>query len=213
MNGFSHILCACLSLSAVAADDSRLSLADLPAFQAALRAQEADPVARATFNDLWTRPDEYRGRRVQVEGRVALRFRQDAVGEFPALEESWVVTSGDNLICLVFPQENGRKLPSSRSRVQFTGTFVKQVRYPGGDVDRLAPLIVGPKPPLILARTSSEVPQFTYHWLDWTIGLVIAAGVALTLAYQHLRRQPLREVDELGPPPTFVTEDEDDDNP
>jgi hypothetical protein len=213
MNGLSSILCACLSLVAADNDGSPLGPVDLPAYQAALKSDETQPAARVTFLDLWKRPNEFRGRRVQVEGKVVLRFRQDAVAEFPALEETWLVLNGDNLVCCVFPQVPGRKPTPANARVRFTGTFLKLVRYPGGDVERLAPLIVGPKPPDLIGRAPANVPRFAYHWLDWTIGLAIAGGVALTLALQHLRRVPTRQIDEFGPPPAFVSDSEAEDRP
>src|SRR5437763_5435046 len=55
-----------------AQDDGPLAIADLPAYRAALEPPgPGDPEPRpSTFRELWDRPDESRGRRVKVGGRV-----------------------------------------------------------------------------------------------------------------------------------------------
>ena len=55
------------------------------------------------FRELWDHPETYRGRRVQVEGRVVRRFRQGAFGTFPPLDEVWAVSPAGDPFCLVFP--------------------------------------------------------------------------------------------------------------
>src|SRR6185437_9218161 len=102
-------------------------------------------------------PDRYQGRRVQVEGRLVRRFRQDAIGKFPALVEAWAVSPAGDPFCLVFPATAGKSEPGPAT-VRFEGTFLKLIRYQGGDVARLAPLLVGPQAPVAAAPTAT-LPQ------------------------------------------------------
>jgi hypothetical protein len=96
--------------------------------------------------------------------------------------------------------------------LSFTGTYLKLVEYQGGDGRRLAPLIVGPAPPVAVAvardRPPSGVPaeEPPSRRLDWTIGLAAALVVAAVLAYQHLRRplrRPLELKSRVEPEPVF----------
>ena len=153
------------------ADDSesphQLTLADLAAYRAALsgkatgeNAKSSDPPVRVVFRDLWNHTDEFRGRRVTIQGRVERIFRQGPIGSFPALAEVWIVSPAGDPFCLVVPNEsdNGilsvidqgledratsKETPALGQTVRFTGTFLKMVRYAGGDGARLAPLVVG----------------------------------------------------------------------
>ena len=134
--------------------DDRLGLADLAAYRAALSgrptadlARTSDPPAPVGFRDLWGRPEAYRGRRVTVDGRVERTFRQGAVGSFPPLVEAWVFSAAGDPICVVYPRPDAPAVAEPGRTVRFTGTFLKMVRYKGGDGDRLAPLIVGDRPP------------------------------------------------------------------
>ena len=132
-----------------AQDDGPLSIADLAAYRAALGpAKPGDPSPQpSTFRDLWDHPDASRGRRVEVGGRVERVFHQGPIGEFPALAEVWVVDAATDPLCLVFPESPDTPAPKPGDAVRFIGTFLRRVRYRGGDLDRLAPLIVGPGPP------------------------------------------------------------------
>ena len=69
----------------------QISLADLAGYRMALSgkptadgAKATDPAAQVTFKDLWNRADDFRGRRVVVQGRVVRTFRQGPLGSFPA---------------------------------------------------------------------------------------------------------------------------------
>ncbi len=191
-------------------DHSELTVADLAAYRVALTETSTSdtPPVPITFRDLWSHPETYQGRRVQVEGRIVRRFRQGAFGTFPPLVEAWAVTPTGDPFCLVFPDPGAgdRTTPASTTSVRFAGTFLKRIRYQGGDMPRLAPLIVGPRPPVALARPSdpAEVRQKNPSWLDGPIGLVITALVALILARQCLRR-PVRRPLDRDPPPDFLT--------
>jgi hypothetical protein len=197
--------------------DDRIGLADLSAYRAALsgkptadKARPSDPPARVGFRDLWDHPEAYRGRRVTIRGRLERAFRQGAVGSFPPLVEAWIFSPAGDPLCVVYPRADEMGVPEPGRPVRFTGTFLKTVRYPAGDADRLAPLIVGDRPPepqppgergesatppsgagAILraigggTRPGAERRAWTYETL-W-LGLILAAMAALVIARQHLR--------------------------
>jgi hypothetical protein len=213
------------------AQDDRLSLTDLPGYRAALSgrptaddAQSSDPPARVGFRDLWDHSESLKGRRVTVQGQVARVFRQGPVGSFPPLAEVWITSPAGDPFCLVFPQggsiARGDPRPDVRTTepavpkpgrmIRFTGTFLKVVRYAAGDGDRLAPLVVGDRPPqrapveagpdrtsphgaaAILRAIGGSHPgagsdHGTWSPASWTLGLVLALLAAGVLARQHLR--------------------------
>ena len=221
------------------ADDSetqhQLTLADLTAYRAALsgkvtgeNAKASDPPARVGFRDLWNRPDTYRGRRVMVQGRVERIFRQGPIGSFPALAEVWIVSPAGDPFCLVAPHESGtdilpvaghgmedrstsKQSPEPGQTVQFTGTFLKMVRYTGGDGPRLAPMVVGDKPPVQAQETTQasaarlhgrsaegSMPQASEP-ASWLLGLTMTMLIAAVLAWQYSRSQ-LRRPSPHGSP-------------
>jgi hypothetical protein len=230
------------------ADDSeiarQLGLADLAGYRAALSgkataddAKTDDPPARVAFRDLWNRPDQFRGRRVTVQGRVARIFRQGPVGSFPPLAEVWVTSPAGDPYCVVFPQpaprgeanqpsgtprgaesSQGRALgatlmPNLGGTVRFTGTFLKQVSYAAGDGARLAPLVVGDRPPVPVPSSETadgarsraddlDAPlrstgtgnnagdrpdRSSQSLLPWVLSLALAAAAASIVLRRHLR--------------------------
>ena len=205
-----------------------MSLADLVGYRAALSgkataddARPSDPPARVGFRDLWERSDAYRGRRVTVRGRVARTFRQGPVGSFPPLLQVWTFSTAGDPFCLVFPpatpsmKPEGRgqtapaegRIPGPGRTVRFTGTFLKMVRYAAGDGDRLAPLIVGDRPPGPAPAEAGRWRPFREGWASIPaarvsivgagrrqagMGLTLAVIAAGILARQHLREDPLR---------------------
>jgi hypothetical protein len=174
--------------------DEALSLTDLAAYRAALEAKPAEAPVAVGFRQLWEHPETYEGRRVEVTGRVVRRFRQGAFGTFPPLVEVWVVNRAGDPFCLVFPDRDGTDKPPLGTTVRFVGTFLRRIRYQGGDTARLAPLIVGPGPPVVAAPAAVTSPnrKGDESWIDWTVGLVAALVVALVLAHQHWRRPARR---------------------
>jgi hypothetical protein len=199
------------------AGDQGFGLADLPAEHAALAGKAtidgphaADPPRPVSFRDLWDHPDDWRGRRVVVRGTVARVFRQGPVGSFPALVEAWLSTRGGDLSCAVFPRPasgpGDRPLEVGRE-VDFTGTFLRPIRYAAADQPRLAPLVVGDRPPAPVEKTrgggaaevafrsigaspvlDSRPSPVADSWSasGWTLGLVLGLAAAV-LAWQHLR--------------------------
>jgi hypothetical protein len=209
--------------------DRQLSLADMAGYRAALsgkpsaeNARASDPPIQVTFKDLWNRPEVFRGRRVTVGGQVARIFRQGPVGSFPALAEVWISSSAGDPYCIVFPlplsgdQDPPKTVAATATggdvsksmtttepgnKVRFTGTFLKIVRYAGGDGARLAPLIVGDRLPEPVAPSSdsslgagvdlaggkSNSPRMALGPAYWAIALAVLAVCAVVLARWHLR--------------------------
>jgi hypothetical protein len=214
------------------ADDSesphQLSLADLASYRAALsgkatgeNTKTSDPPVRVIFRDLWNRPDAFRGRRVIIQGRVERIFRQGPIGSFPALAEVWIVSPAGDPFCAVVPNESGtgilpmadhgpegratsKQSPELGQTVRFTGTFLKMVRYAGGDAARLAPLVVGDQPPVPAPEitqannVSRGIDSDGRHRptagspTGWLLGLAITMLIAGVLALQYLRAQSRR---------------------
>ncbi len=211
--------------------DDRIGLADLAAYRAALSgkptaddARPSDPPRPVGFRDLWEHPEAHRGRRVTIRGRLERTFRQGAVGSFPPLVEAWVFSAAGDPFCVVYPRpdESGAEAaPAAGSDkakagpgrpVRFTGTFLKTVRYPAGDGERLAPLIVGDRPPepqpAAEADGGLDAPPSGAGRVfraigggdgrpgegrrSWTLettalGMVLAAMAALLIVRQHIR--------------------------
>jgi hypothetical protein len=206
-------------------------------------ATAADPPIPVRFRDLWDHPGAFQGRRVTVQGRVERVFRQGPAGTFPPLVEAWLFSTAGDPFCVVFPRsgatiEGGREpgiadraagdhgqetraaapgvLDAGR-RVRFTGTFLRMIRYKGGDGPRLVPMIVGDRPPQAApvetdgdrsgsaasgeprGGPSTRGPDIAGSvWLPagWVLGLALALLAAGMIARQHLRepRRPDRSV-------------------
>jgi hypothetical protein len=192
-----------------------LDLADLEGYRAALAPKlsakggdRAEPTVRASSSDLLNRPDQFRGHRVTVSGRIVRIFRQGSVGTFPPLAEIWIASTAGEPFCLIAPQERG-SIPLPGQAVQFTGTFLRLIRYEAKRGNRLAPLVVGDRPPLALSDrarrqrspgadrpTSGDAfsgQGFTRWGLSassWALGLALAALAGGVIVWQHLRAPP-----------------------
>ncbi|WP_337175876.1 hypothetical protein [Paludisphaera sp.] len=209
-----------------AQDDAPLGLGDLAAEHAALSGRDdPGPAVVASFRDLWERPDEYRGRRVRIVGRVVRTFRQDAVGGFPALVEAWIEQPPGDLLCVVFPAPAGPAAADAwkGATVSFEGTFLRRVRYKA-EGDRLAPLIVGPDAPAIEEPAPPEPKETPVG--DWPgpiaiVGFIVAmAAVSSALAWRTLSAPAPRRRGrsrggriEPGPPPEFLGPEDDHGDP
>lgn len=200
------------------ADDPPVTIADLPDYRAALAAP-VDPATAtpATFRGLWERPEAFQGRAVRVEGRLARLFRQPALGRFPALAEGWITSPHGEPTCVVFPTGDGRAVPSTGQSVRFAGTFLRKVTYPGGDGPRVAPLVVGPAPPVATdgepsGSTSGEDVAILRR-VDWGVGLVVGLAVLGVLLRRHLGSFLTAPAAPIGPTPQFLDGPEDDRDP
>jgi hypothetical protein len=186
-------------------------------------AKATDPPVQVNFNELWNRPDAFQGRRVVVQGRMVRIFRQGPIGSFPPLAEVWMTSRGGNPFCVVFPQRGvlddthaasgnmkltpkekpasghqSDEMPGPGRMVQFTGTFLKMVRYAGADTARLAPLIVGDRPPVVssfepVERQADYAPSgvtrgsgLAIRLAYWALGLAGAAIAAVLFVRWHL---------------------------
>ncbi|QEH35680.1 hypothetical protein OJF2_42350 [Aquisphaera giovannonii] len=182
--------------------ESRVGLADLPGYHAALTGRggaEGPGPAPASFRDLWDHPEAWRGRRVEVRGRVARVFRQDAVGSFPAMAEVWLSTPAGDLICAHCPTrpEGGppARIPQIGTPVRFDGRFMKIIRYEAGDQARLAPLVVGDRPPAAGGEPAGARPPGASGdpWplspspAAWAAAAALGLAAAGALAWRHLR--------------------------
>jgi hypothetical protein len=201
-------LCLTLMIAtgSASADDSPLTLADLDAYRRALLAKPDDSAPEVKFRDLWDRPEAYAGRVVKVEGRVARRFRQGRFGEFPPLAEVWVVSPAGDPFCLVFPLVEGRESPEIGASVRFSGTFVKRIKYQGGDTARVAPLLVGPQAPTA-ATTAPEWTGPSWSSNDWLMAVGAGLVVAMILARRHFAH-PVESAPTIDPAPAFVDGDQ-----
>lgn len=202
------LLCALASLAS--ADDTGLTLTDIPAYRAALEHQPDGSAIPVTFRELWDNPKRYEGMRVRVEGHVARRFRQASFGTFPALAEVWINSPAGDPFCIVFPgAAEGAEGAVPGSNVRFEGTYLKRLRYRGADTDRLAPLIVGDRPPAVLSPApkpsegNNALSGSSWTRLDWVIGLGAATVVLLVLARRHLTT-PSRPKGVEEVPPEFL---------
>jgi hypothetical protein len=184
------------------AGDSPLGLADLEAYRVALASKPDGSAPLVGFRDLWDRPGDYAGRSVAVEGQIARTFRQAKFGDFPPLVEAWVVSPAGDPFCLVFPNDGTRPTPGIGASVRFSGTFLRRIEYQGGDVPRVAPLIVGPVAPVV---PDSSRDGWGEGWssTDWWMMAGASVVVASILAARHLSR-PSSISRPLEPPPAFV---------
>jgi hypothetical protein len=205
-------------------DDAPLGLSDLAAEHEALAGKaDASPARPATFRQLWDRPDEFRGTRVRVAGRVVRLFRQDAVGSFPALVEAWIEQPPGDLLCLVFPAGDRDPGVAKGAAVAFTGVYLRRVRYQA-DGDRLAPLIVGPAAPSVERPAEDRGPKPGDSPIsDWPgpvailglcIGLALISGLlawrSLAVSGGRDRRRKGRSALPPGPAPEFLEPEADD---
>ena len=196
------LVLALLAANPARGDEPAVGIADLESYRAAL-STPPDPSAKSvTFRELWEHPEAHNGRSVKVEGRVARLFRQPRVGEFPPLVEAWIVVESGDPFCLVFPRSEGAPILDIGSRVAFTGTFLRKIRYQGADAARLAPLIVGPDSPS-MATGQVELSSRSWSTIDWGMGVLAAGFVGMILFRRHFSR-PLAPPMVLGPPPIFL---------
>ena len=188
------------------ADDRPVTIADLAGYREALDEKPSGAPVVVGFHELWKNPRDFRGRQVQVQGRVARVFHQPAFGTFPPLAEMWTVSTAGNFFCLVFADPADRPPPHVNDEVVFVGTFLRLIPYEARDTRRLAPLIVGNTPPRVALHRPSNADSATHLTIDWVVGLALAGIVVGFLLTRHLRRPAPRrtEVEKLDRPPMFI---------
>lgn len=187
------------------ATSDRLGLGDLSAYAKALKGrptasvmQPLDGPVEVSFRDLWDHPSEYLGRRVMIRGRLERTFRQGPVGEFPPLAESWIFSKKGDPFCAVYPLPSGNPRQTTGQPVRFTGTFLRTIRYGASDGDRLAPLIVGDKPPAPDNPNRAESPESHPREAgriesgNPSLALCLIAIAAILVATRHVGLSRLR---------------------
>ena len=169
-----------------------IGLTDIPSYLAALETRPKIPARRIGFRELWERSENLRDTRVTIEGRLITRFHAASTGRLPARVELWIDTGSNNFVCLVHPERRSPAdtSPKIGSRITFTGTFFRLIPYQGGDVERVAPLIIGPGVAESLEKaegSSHSVGQKPISW-DWVVGAAVAGFVLLIMIGRALDR-------------------------
>lgn len=176
-----------------------LNLSDWPAYHRALSRAIKGPVRPVSFRALWDHPERYRGEPVKVEGAVEREFRQEPIGDFPALVETWIFDRSGNPICIVRPAPKRVFFREPGTRVEFEGVFLKLLEYRTSQGVRLAPLIVGPGEPREIDPVGFGLPAINERMLAFAFAGVLTLSVAAVLLRQYLnrpagpRRSPIEE--------------------
>lgn len=183
---------------------------------------------RVGFADLWRNRAELEGRRVTIEGRLARRFRQPSIADFPPLAEAWIMTRPGEPVCVVHPigvedSEPGPGPGANRgsgsgsgpavgSRVRFTGRFLRLIQYEAEDGPRYAPLLVGGDPPRAVAVGPDGAAEddrpfaAVKRGIDAILAVCLAGLVGLLMLRVHFLK-PIPPRRRAEPPPEFVDGD------
>ncbi len=194
----------------------RLGLGDLSTYAKALRGwpttsdnQPSSRPVEVSFRDLWDHPSKYIGRRVMIRGRIERTFRQAAVGEFPPLSESWIFSRSGDPYCAVYPRPSGHLRQTTGQPVRFTGIFLRKIRYSASDGDRLAPLLVGDRPPALDTSKRADPPAShpreagRIALSSTSLALCLLAVSAMLILTRQVQRswRPIRIVSSRSPDP------------
>jgi hypothetical protein len=162
-----------------------------------------------TFDDLWNRPSEHRGKIIAVKGKlIRLRAHKITKPEATAqgidfIYEGWVVgqTPKRNPYCIVFvtlpdglePQE------TMDQPVTFYGYYIKKYRYDAQNTVRETHLLIGPT--VILGKAPTAVPAtqdiFSRDFLYVVSGGVFALALVLWGLHLWFRRSDRAVHDKL----------------
>lgn len=195
------IALALVTLIVCATEIEPVHLGDYPAILQGVTSPISGPIRAVGFRELWDHPETFAGSPLRIQGRVARRFRQPRMAEFPALSELWVMDESQNPFCLLVPSD--RQGDSEPGRViRFNGVFLRLIRYEGSDGNRIAPLIVGPGPIEPIGPPPETPANPSTAGSEAWLALIVGAFVVLILGIQHLRRPP-RRVRNEGPAPPF----------
>lgn len=123
-----------------------VGLADWPALARALKQDKAAQGRIVSFRELWLAKPGELTEPIAISGVVLRRFRREAIGQFPPLEELWLRTDDDNLLLVT----NRSALKASKtadvttpgSAVDIVATYLRKVRYEAADESRIAPWLV-----------------------------------------------------------------------
>lgn len=185
-------------------------VADIPSYLSALQRTTRVPPRRVGFRDLWERPETLRGKAVSIDGRLVARFRATASGRLPSRTELWIDAGSGNLVCLVHPAHGSS--PTSEAKIgdpiRFEGTFLRMIPYQGGDVPRIAPLVVGPRAAETTPSDRKSRPTLdpkSESW-DWMIGLGVGGFVIIVILGSALgsRRSRPSAIERTSEAPTFL---------
>ncbi len=188
-------------------DDRRgspLTIADLDAYLAALRdPAKAEPARRVSFRDLWDRPADYQGKRVEIDASIEQIFEHKSIGKFPELIELWGFSRVGDPVCLVFPRSNPERRFGRGTLVRFRGVFLKLLEYKARDADRIAPLIVGADPP-VRASPDRTAKRRDENRFDHAFTAIAGGFTILFILIQLRRRSDRRPIPENDDPPQFI---------
>jgi hypothetical protein len=137
-------------------DKTAIGLRDMAAYRMLLeRARETPPaeLARKSRRDvlsyqIWERPEHYRGVPIHLLGTVLRVLTYETkLSPRGRLYEAWMVTSDSQrnpYVCVFEDAPKGFPIGDQlNERVVFNGSFLKLMRYQGGDSLRVSPLLVG----------------------------------------------------------------------
>lgn len=176
---------------------SPLDLADVAAYLRAFETDPNTPAVRIDRSSLLEQPGVWKGRRVEVVGRLARRFTQGAWGDLPALAEVWIVDPRQGPLCLVHPLKPPLEWPGLSAPapqpgdwVTFRGVSIRPLRYgaTADGRDRVAPLLAGPVPPVATARPADATAPIGLDLdfaaqrriMEWGLAILLGA-ITLTM--------------------------------
>jgi hypothetical protein len=181
-----------------------VSLADWPALFRALNTTSQGPGRIISFRELWeAKPGSILGQ-ISLNGLVIRRFRREAVGQFPALEELWVRTDDDGLILVTSRSQSKsndevttESDPTGPGRaITVTGQFLRKIRYEATDSPRIAPWIVAgtitPQVSEFLPHTGSPFGGSSQNSLMMTVWMIVASAAGLRLIMALINRYATR---------------------
>ena len=173
---------------------------DLTLYRKALDPSQAVIKSRPVrFADLWANPGDFRGKRVEVSGRVARRFEAPSSQSLPARQELWL-DQGGNLLCVVVPL--GEAPVEFGREVRVAGVSFGLIEYRGRDARRMAPLVVGnraiPGPVAVVSVVEGDASGL------WTATAAAIVLVALAIARFWAKRPP-RPRPDRGTCPDFLS--------
>lgn len=181
-----------------------VSLADWPALFRALNTTSEAPGRIISFRELWdAKPGSIIGQ-ISLSGLVIRRFRREAIGQFPPLEELWVRTDDDGLILVTSRSQSKsndevttESDPTGPGKaITVSGQFLRKIRYEAADSPRIAPWIVAetitPQVIEFLPQTGSPFGGSSQNSLMMAIWMIVASAAGLRLIMTLMNRYATR---------------------